>query len=113
MAAEAAESAGAHGKFWEMHDRLFARSPALRHADLLAEAAELGLDVQRFEEDLASRRFAMRVARDVESAEESGVAGTPTFFVNGQRLYGAYDIAALGAAIDRAVREAAVRSGRL
>ena len=110
MAAEAAESAGADGKFWEMHDLLFARSHALRHADLLADAAELGLEVHRLEEDLASRRFAMRVAQDVEGAEESGVAGTPTFFVNGHRLYGSYDIDALRAAIDRAVREALARS---
>jgi protein-disulfide isomerase len=104
LAAEAAEAAAAAGKFWEMHDRLFAGSPALRPEDILGYAAELGLDPDDVAEALESRRYAMRVARDVESADESGVAGTPTFFVNGRRHHGSYDIDALRAAIDREAR---------
>jgi Na+/H+ antiporter NhaA len=99
MAAEAAEAAGAQGKFWEMHDLLLGHQDALESEDLVRYAEELGLDVDRFSDDLISRRHAMRVARDVESAEESGVAGTPTFFINGRRHHGAYDLASLTAAL--------------
>ncbi|MEX0988909.1 MAG: Na+/H+ antiporter NhaA [Actinomycetota bacterium] len=95
LAAEAAEAAGAQGRFWEMHDVLFAHQDALRLADLRGYARDLGLDVDRFSAELASRRHTLRVARDVESADVSGVAGTPTFFVNGRRHYGAYDEATL------------------
>jgi Na+/H+ antiporter NhaA/protein-disulfide isomerase len=112
MAAEAAEAAGAAGKFWEMHDRLFTGSAALQHQDLLRYAEELGLDVDRFAEDVDSRRFALRVARDVESAEVSGAAGTPTFFINGRRHHGAYDIDALRTVIDREARAAAAAAAR-
>jgi Na+/H+ antiporter NhaA len=101
QAAEAAEAAGAQGKFWEMHDLLLSNQGSLELEDLARHAADLGLDVDRFSEDLMSRRFAMRVARDVESADESGVAGTPTFFVNGRRHYGAYDIESLSGALRR------------
>jgi Na+/H+ antiporter NhaA len=101
QAAEAAEAAGAQGKFWEMHDLLLSRQSSLELEDLARHAAELGLDVDRFTEDLLSRRFAMRVARDVESADESGVAGTPTFFINGRRHHGAYDIDSLTDALRR------------
>jgi protein-disulfide isomerase len=99
QAAEAAEAAGAQGKFWEMHDLLLSRQDALGVDDLIGYAAELGLDVERFTDDLLSRRYAMRVARDVESADSSGVAGTPTFFINGRRHYGAYDIHSLTEAL--------------
>ena len=101
MAAEAAEAAGEQGRFWEMHDRLFAEQSRLGLSDLLAHARELGLDVDAFESDLTARRHARRVARDVGSADEMRVAGTPTFFINGRRHYGAYDLATLGAALAR------------
>jgi Na+/H+ antiporter NhaA len=99
LAAEAAEAAGAQGRFWEMHDQLFAGAGALDLADLRRLAANLGLDVERFVDDIEERRYALRVARDVQSAEESGVAGTPTFFVNGRRYYGPPDVSSLRAAI--------------
>ncbi|HEU4914954.1 MAG TPA: Na+/H+ antiporter NhaA [Acidimicrobiia bacterium] len=99
QAAEAAEAAGAQGKFWEMHDLLLAHQDDLDLDDLIGYASRLGLDVERFTEDLMSRRFAVRVARDVESADESGVAGTPTFFINGRRHHGAYDIDSLTQAL--------------
>ena len=91
-----------------MHDRLLAAQDALGPADLHRHAAELGLDVGRFAEDLRRRRHAGRVAEDVRSADESGVSGTPTFFVNGRRHHGVYDIATLTRAVKAAAR-AAVR----
>jgi Na+/H+ antiporter NhaA len=99
LAAEATEAAGAQGRFWEMHDRLLAHQEALTAHDLLDYAQQLGLDVDRFWDDVRSRAFARRVARDVSSADDSGVAGTPTFFVNGRRHQGAYDLESLTAAV--------------
>jgi Na+/H+ antiporter NhaA len=99
MAAEAAEAAAAQGAFWEMHDRMLDRQDALRAADLLDHARDLQLDVERFRDDLRQHLHADRVAEDVDSADLSGVSGTPTFFVNGRRHYGAYDIDALTTAV--------------
>jgi protein-disulfide isomerase len=99
LAAEAAEAAADQGVFWEMHDLLLAHQDALRASDLLRYAEELGLDVERFEESLRSHSCAAHVADDVDSADLSGVSGTPTFFVNGRRHYGAYDIATLSATV--------------
>jgi protein-disulfide isomerase len=90
MAAEGAEAAGAQGAFWEMHDRLIDDSGRLgRHAE------ELGLDSDRFWDELRRREYAPRVAEDVASADASAVAGTPTFFINGRRHQGAYDVETL------------------
>jgi protein-disulfide isomerase len=99
LAAEASEAAARQGAFWKMHDRLFDHQDALRPADLIAYANQLGLDLDRFREDLARHTGAVRVAEDVDSADLSGVSGTPTFFVNGRRHYGAYDIDALSGAV--------------
>jgi Na+/H+ antiporter NhaA len=99
QAAEASEAAAAQGRFWEMHDLLLDHQDSLTLDDLVDYAERLGLDVDRFSEDLLSRRHAMRVARDIESADESGVAGTPTFFINGRRHYGAYDVGSLTEAL--------------
>ncbi len=99
MAAEAAEAAAAQGAFWEMHDLLLDHQDALEPSDLLAYATRLGLDVERFEQDLAAHAQAARVADDVDSADLSGVSGTPTFFINGRRHYGAYDLATLSDAV--------------
>jgi protein-disulfide isomerase len=98
-AAEAAEAAAEQNAFWEMHDLLLQHQDALEMEDLLAYATELGLDVERFTGDLQARVGAARVADDVDSADLSGVSGTPTFFVNGRRHYGAYDISTLSAAV--------------
>ena len=95
LAAEAAEAAAAQGRFWDMHDLLLERQDDLRAADLVRYAGDLGLDVDRFHNDLKRHAHQARVAQDVESADISGAAGTPTFFVNGQRHYGAYDLATL------------------
>ena len=99
LAAEAAEAAAAQGKFWEMHDLLLEHQDDLRPADLVRYAAELGLDADRFHDDLMRHVHDARVAQDVESADVSGATGTPTFFINGQRHYGAYDLDSLEAAI--------------
>jgi protein-disulfide isomerase len=104
LAAEAAEAAGAQGKFWEMHDLLFAGEPTLHTNDLVRDAWTLGLDVERFERDLRTGRFATRVARDVARAEAAGVSGTPTFFIDGRRYRGTYDLASLESAIQAALR---------
>lgn len=110
LAAEAAEAAGAQGAFWPMHDRLLTDQVALELADLVRYAAELGLDTARFERDLASGRHAPRVAQDVNSAEEAGVAGTPTFFMNEVLHRGGYDRASLEEAVGRAVELAEGRT---
>jgi len=99
LAAEAAEAAANQGAFWQMHDLLFQHQDALEPTNLIAYAEELGLDTERFTNDLRDQSGATRVAEDVDSADLSGVSGTPTFFINGQRHYGAYDIAALSAAV--------------
>jgi protein-disulfide isomerase len=99
LAAEASEAAAAQGAFWPMHDLLLDRQDHLHVKDLLRYAAELGLDVERFKDDLREHRNAGRVADDVQSAELSGVSGTPTFFVNGRRHYGAYDVTTLRKAV--------------
>ncbi|MEA2496976.1 MAG: hypothetical protein QOJ29_4887, partial [Thermoleophilaceae bacterium] len=102
LAAEAAEAAGEQGRFWEMHDLLFEHQDALRPRDIVRYANELELDAERFRRELKNHEHAGRVARDVESAELSGVSGTPTFFINGQRHHGAYDIATLKSAVKAA-----------
>jgi Na+/H+ antiporter NhaA len=102
LAAEAAEAAAEQDAFWELHDLLLDHQDALRPQDLVAYAEQLGLDVERFVDDLRTHAGAARVAEDVDSADLSGVSGTPTFFVNGRRHYGAYDIAALSAAVQAA-----------
>ena len=98
-AAEAAESAAAQGRFWELHDRLLANQDALALPDLRRHAEEIGLDVDRFSEEVRRREHEERLADDVASADASGVAGTPTFFINGRRHQGSYDTAALTAAV--------------
>jgi protein-disulfide isomerase len=99
LAAEATEAAAAQGAFWPMRDLLFTRQDALSGKDLVRYAEELGLDIERFREDLRTHAHARRVAGDVDSADLSGVSGTPTFFVNGQRHRGAYDIDTLSTAV--------------
>jgi protein-disulfide isomerase len=99
LAAEAAEAAAAQGAFWPMHDLLLAHQDRLRAVDLVAYAQELGLDADRFHTDLKRHVHAARIDQDVESADLSGVSGTPTFFINGQRHYEAFDLATLSAAI--------------
>jgi Na+/H+ antiporter NhaA len=108
LAAEAAEAAADQGAFWEMHDLLLGNQDALRPSDLIAYAEQLDLDVERFTDDLREHAGAPRVAEDVDSADLSEVSGTPSFFINGRRHHGAYDIAALSAAVRAAGARAAL-----
>jgi protein-disulfide isomerase len=110
LAAEAAEAAADQGAFWEMHDLLLDNQDALRPDDLVAYAEELGLDVERFTNSLREHSGAARVAEDVDSADLSGVTGTPTFFINSRRQHGAYDIASLSAAVRAAGARATLTS---
>jgi Na+/H+ antiporter NhaA len=99
LAAEAAEAAAAQGAFWPMHDLLLDHQDELKPQQLVGYAVELGLDAERFRADLHHHTHEARIAQDVESADLSGVSGTPTFFINGQRHYGAYDLATLTEAV--------------
>jgi Na+/H+ antiporter NhaA len=101
-AAEAAEAAGGQGKFWEMHDLLLDHQDELTELDLSRYARGIDLDVDQFWKDLRERTYAGRIDEDVASADASGVAGTPSFFINGRRYAGAYDIDTLRNAVTQA-----------
>jgi protein-disulfide isomerase len=106
-AAEAAEAAGAQGKFWEMHDRLYEHQRALEDADLIGYGVALGLDLDRFVPELENGDYAERVRDDFRSGVRSGVNGTPTFYINGVRHDDSFDLETLLAAIQRAAARAA------
>ena len=108
LAAEASEAAARQGAFWPMHDLLLTHQDALTPPDLRSYAAELDLDADDFERDLRGHAHAPRVAQDTDSADLSGVSGTPTFFINGKRHHGAYDIDTLKAAVKTAHARAAI-----
>ena len=91
-----------------MHDLLLGHQGVLLAADLEGYARALGLDVARFTADLQLHAVAARVAQDVDSADLSGVSGTPTFFLNGRRHHGAYDIESLSDAVRLARASAAI-----
>jgi NhaA family Na+:H+ antiporter len=100
-AAEAAEAAAVQGKFWEMHDKLFANQDALDDEALVRYAGEIGLDVERFQRELHEHVYADRVREDFQSGIRSGANGTPTFFVNGERYDGPWDVESLKEEIER------------
>jgi Na+/H+ antiporter NhaA/predicted DsbA family dithiol-disulfide isomerase len=108
IAAEAAEAAARQGAFWEMHDLLLDHQGALLTRDLVGYSEQLGLDAARFTNDLHHHTGAARVAQDVDSADLGGVSGTPTFFINGRRHHGAYDIQTLSNAVRIARAKAAI-----
>jgi Na+:H+ antiporter, NhaA family len=101
LAAEAAEAAGAQGLFWELHDRLFARQDELSWDVVIDEAQALGVDLDRFIDDLQEGVHRAHVDLDLESAQAGGVRGTPTFFVGDRRHEGPWDAETLGAALER------------
>jgi protein-disulfide isomerase len=102
-AAEAAEAASGQGKFWPMHDMLYENQDALEPEDLVQYARSLRLDLPRFVKELSEHVWAERVREDFRSGVRSGVNGTPTFFINGVRHDGGYDMASLLAAIEEAM----------
>ncbi len=101
-AAEAAEAAGAQGQFWSMHDLIYESQPRLSDEDLRSYAEQVGLDVERFDRELADHSYAERVRDDFMGGVRSGVNGTPTFFINGARYDDPYDADTLTAALERA-----------
>ena len=104
VAAEAAEAAAVQGRFWEMHDLLLGDEGELSFSDIYRHAASLDLDLTRFGEDVSRRHYARRVAEDVQTADASGVSGTPTFFINGRRHQGVYDVDTLTREVKAAAR---------
>jgi protein-disulfide isomerase len=103
-AAEAARCAAAGGRFWEYHDLLFVAQPAFSRSDLLMYARRLDLDPASFEACLDGGRFRTAVERDLTEGRALGVRGTPTFFVNGQRLVGAHPIESFREVVEQALR---------
>jgi len=112
LAAEGTEAAAGQGKFWQMHDQLLDHQGALTGKDLIRYAGELGLDTGRFTRDLRNHAGQAKIAADVDSADLSGVSGTPTFFVNGKRHQGAYDISTLSDAVRTARTRTLINSPR-
>jgi Na+/H+ antiporter NhaA len=106
LAAEASEAAAAQGRFWEMYDILLGHQRALRLPDIANYARELGLDDERLVDEVRRGEYRDRVTEDVSSADESGVSGTPTFFINGRRHYGVYDLDTLTEGVRAAKRRA-------
>ena len=107
-AAEAAEFAGSHGHFWQMHQSIFANQPRLSVTFLITLAANLKLSPVDLRDALAAGTFAEKVQRDFISGVRSGVNGTPSFFVNGIRHDSPYGVATLASAIDQAIPAVAV-----
>lgn len=113
LAAVAVEAASRQGKFWEMHETLFEHQDHLLIEDLVSYAEQLGLDVDQFVADLEDEELHLRVHRDLVSAAESGVRGTPTFFIGERRHEGAHDARTLIEALERSVAPAgATRTSR-
>jgi protein-disulfide isomerase len=100
MAAEASEAAAAQGRFWEYHDALFQAQPKLSRETMLEVGRELGIDAERMAAEIDAGVHRDRIERDLKSAEQSGATGTPTFFVNGSRHFGAYDASSLVEALE-------------
>ena len=109
LAAEAAEAAANQAKFWPMHDQLLDHQGELNAKDLIRYAAELGLNTDHFARDLRNHSGAARISEDIDSADLSGVSGTPTSFINGKRHHGTYDIATLSDAVRAARARSAIR----
>jgi protein-disulfide isomerase len=100
-ALQAAEAAGLQGKFWEMHDLLFEHQRRLDAAHLAHYAGQLGLDMDRFERDMAEHTTYLRIQADLESGESSGVDQTPSFFIDGERFEGDWESGDLLGALER------------
>jgi protein-disulfide isomerase len=92
LAAEAALAAQAQGKFWELHDKMYANFRAINRDHIFVWAKEIGLDMQRFQTELDSHKYAARVDSEEKQGEQAGVEGTPTFFLNGQRLNASLEV---------------------
>lgn len=107
-AAQASLFAKEHGKFWELHDRMFANQKALSAADIEKYAAEVGLDVAQLKAALESKKYESQVQADMKLGAEVGVSGTPSMFLGAERIENAMDVAAISAKIDAALTAAGV-----
>jgi protein-disulfide isomerase len=106
LAAEASEAAAAQGSFWEYHDALFPAQPRLSRETMLGVARDLGLDAERMAAEIDSGAHRERIERDLRSAAASGATGTPAFYANGVRHFGAYDASSLVEALESGTAEA-------
>jgi protein-disulfide isomerase len=95
LAAEASLSAQAQGKFWQLHDKMYANFRSINRARILAWAAEIGMDVNKLQADLNSHKYAARVRAEEQEGEVAGVEGTPTFYINGQKFNGVFEVSAI------------------
>jgi protein-disulfide isomerase len=93
VAAEASLAAQAQGKFWEMHDRLYANFRSISKARILVWAQEVGLDLTRFKTDLDSHKYVARITAEEKQGEDAGVVGTPSFYINGKKLNSSFEVA--------------------
>jgi len=105
MAAEASLAANAQGKFWPMHDKLFANFRKLSRDNIFLWAKESGLDMEKFKVDLQSGKYRPVVEKDVKDGFDAGVQGTPTFFINGQRYNGLLDLASVKGILDAELKK--------
>ena len=110
-AATAAEAAGAQGRFWEMHDRIYGSEFGLEPAATRSFAQEIGLDMDRYDREIADETHVPHLFEDANSGVSSGVNGTPTFFINGARLDWDFELETLGETLERAASDAAVAAG--
>lgn len=106
LAAASAVAANNQGKFWPMHDAMFAHHDDLNRDTFIKLAKDMGLDVARFEKDLDSEETKRAVEKDVEDGDKAGVQGTPTIFINGQRYNGAISLQYLKPIFDEAIKQA-------
>ena len=104
LAAESALAAQAQGKFWELHDKMYANFRTINRQHILAWAALVGLDVNKLRADLDSHKYAKRVELESKQGDDAGVEGTPTFFINGKRLNASFEVATVAPLIDQAVK---------
>ncbi len=107
LAAEASLAAHAQGKFWALHDKMFGSFREISREKVSVWAKEIGLDVSKFEADLKSGKYRETVRKDLQEGVQAGVMGTPTFFINGQRYNGPFEVQLLTQIIDASLKKAA------
>jgi protein-disulfide isomerase len=101
VAAEAAEAAAAQDKFWDMHDYLFEHQKALDYTNLLEYAQKVGLNIERFKKDISRHAYASLIEQSLKGGINSGVEGTPTFFINGVRYENSWDLDTLSETLQK------------
>ena len=105
LAAEASLAAQAQGKFWDLHDKMYANFRSISRAHVEAWAAGLGIDMHHFQTDLNGHIYAKRVASEEKQGEDAGVEGTPTFYIDGARLNAVFDVATVSPILDKKLKK--------